>query len=636
MNIHAHRLLVTLLAVVVALLFLQEPGFGDDLTYWSFAFDLHERGLPAWQRHSFHDLRWPVWGVCWLLQGVFGFGIASFYGVPILYLITGALLAWTFGRAIFQSPAGGWGCAIAFLFQPLLDSVCFRPMPDLSEGVLGAVIMLSWWALMHATSTLRAAMLAILTGLFVYVAESNRLTGIFIVPVLIVCTLLYFRPRFFWVVGAGFIAAICYGLEMWFYHGLFGDWLHNLHANLGGKGNKGTESIPVWTLPFRFFDTLWKGNPLAPVYCLLALPGLFSLWKRHGVLGRVIVLWFSILFLEYSCAPQSVWPWRPVIRDADRFLCGLVVPFSVLAVAGLWELGRFASRWSGRVPESLRTRRAGAQFFLGAAAVIALCAITSRNRFQVGFVPEFRDYMRGLPAGTKVFSHDSMRAIAFLCDASSAQRFTWDAPRTSILHRDPALEARAAQCDEFWYARKLVWLNTRKKLERRQLPAQPPLASYFNAPERDWTMTRLLAKGDTPDLIFYRRRTAQTPPPIILSADAREFGGMIPPLPLEWSSSGQTLFTAKWAVPPGLRGKLARFEVEAGSAQVEAFTTRLKFKRGRKLLSEYLLKPYLHVEGGKEFLALPIPAEAELCEVQLRFTRNAKAVTFTSFRAVFE
>src|SRR5688572_7493430 len=138
MKLHVHRLLVALLAVVVALLFLQEPGFGDDLTYWSFAFDLHERGLQAWQRQSFHDLRWPVWGVCWLWQSIFGFGIASFYGAPIFYLVLGALLASAFGRRIFQSEAGGWACAIAFLFQPLLDSVCFRPMPDLSEGVLGA------------------------------------------------------------------------------------------------------------------------------------------------------------------------------------------------------------------------------------------------------------------------------------------------------------------------------------------------------------------------------------------------------------------------------------------------------------------------------------------------------------------
>lgn len=631
-----HRLLVGLLALVVGLLFLQEPGFGDDLTYWSFAFDLHERGLEAWQRHSFHDLRWPVWGVCWVLQTVFGVGIASYYGTSIFYLILGALLASVFGRALFHSESGGWACAIAFLFQPLLDSVCFRPMPDLPEGVLGAGVMLGWWGLMHASSKREVALLAVLTGVGVYLAESNRLTGVFIVPVLIVSTLLFFRHRFFWLVGAGVIAVVCYAIEMWFYHGLFGDWLHNLHANLSGKGSKGIETIPVWFLPFRFFDTLWKGNPLAPVYCVLAVPGIYGLWKRHGTFGRVVVLWLGILFLQYSCAPQSIWPWRPVIRDADRFLCGLVVPFSILAVGGLWEIGRFAARWSEHFPIWLRAHRAATHVLLGATGLIALCAITTRNWSQLGFVPEFREYMRALPAGTRIFSHDAMRAIAFLCDASSAKQFVWDAPRTSILHRDPALEARAAQCDEFWYARKLVWLNTRKRLERGQLSAQPPLASYFDVPERDWTMTRLLAKGDTPDLIFYRRRTPQTPPPIILAADAPEFGALIPALPARWTSSARSQLTAKWMVPSALRGKLARFEVEAASPQIEAFTTRLKFKRGNELLSEFLLKPYLHAEGGKEFFALPIPAEADVCDVQLRFTRYAKSVTFTGFRAVLE
>ena len=45
------------------------------------------------QVHSFHDLRWPVWGVCWLLQSIFGPGLLSYYGVPILYLMAGAAVS---------------------------------------------------------------------------------------------------------------------------------------------------------------------------------------------------------------------------------------------------------------------------------------------------------------------------------------------------------------------------------------------------------------------------------------------------------------------------------------------------------------------------------------------------------------
>src|SRR5690242_2723323 len=132
-----HILGVVLLAVAVWALFLREPGLGDDFTYWNFAFELHERGLEAWSQYSFHNLRWPVWGVSWVLQGIFGPGLFAYYGVPLLYLIAGALLAFTFARMITNSPGAGWTASVAFLFHPLLDTVAYRPMPDLSEAVWG-------------------------------------------------------------------------------------------------------------------------------------------------------------------------------------------------------------------------------------------------------------------------------------------------------------------------------------------------------------------------------------------------------------------------------------------------------------------------------------------------------------------
>jgi hypothetical protein len=185
MKTRTHLLGVALMAFLVGLLFLREPGFGDDLTYWSFAFDLHERGLKAWQVKSFHDLRWPVWGVSWVLQGIFGPGLIAYYGVPLLYLAAGAMLSFVFGRKLAGSIAVGWGCAMAFVFHPLLDSVAYRPMPDLSEGVWGAAVMLAWWGLMHAEGGRRRWLLAVLTGAAVFLAESNRITGVFIIPVIV-------------------------------------------------------------------------------------------------------------------------------------------------------------------------------------------------------------------------------------------------------------------------------------------------------------------------------------------------------------------------------------------------------------------------------------------------------------------
>ena len=625
MKTRTHLLALVLVAFAVGLAFLQEPGFGDDFTYWSFAFDLHERGLIAWQKASFHDLRWPVWGVSWLFQAVLGPGLIAYYAVPLLYLAGGAVLAFVFGRKATRSTGIAWVCGIAFLFHPLLDTICFRPMPDLSEGVWGAAAMLGWWALMQAErGTAQRWLLAALTGAAVFLAESNRVTGALIVPVLIACTLLYFRPRFPWLLAAGGVAALLYLGECGFYKWLFDDWMHNLHANMHNTENKGTEPIPLWSLPFRFLDSLWKGGPLAPAYCILAVLGIRAGWREHGVPGRVVVLWFAILFMEYSCALQPVWPPRPLLRDADRFLAGLAVPFAILSAIGLASVFRFvpaALAWVSRKPA-----------LNGALALIALALLSSRDFTDPGSVPAMRSYMAGLPDGTKVFTHKAMREYAHLIDGRSAQRFTWTAPN-EILHRTDALEAQAAQCDEFWYVRKLVWLTTRKQLEKKKLKQQLALGSYFATPERDWRMTRALAKGDTPDLIFHHRRTPDSAPPQTLDAQAPEFAGLIPALPAEFSAKS---VEPVWQVPASLRGKLVRFDIDAASEQVEALTIRLRFSAGGKQTVEYLLKPYLYPGGGREFFAMQIPADADSCAVQLKLGKGAKRVQFTGFRAVVE
>jgi hypothetical protein len=342
-----------------------------------------------------------------------------------------------------------------------------------------------------------------------------------------------------------------------------------------------------------------------------------------------MVVWFGVLYLCYSGAPQSLWPWRPLIRDADRFLCGLAIPLSVLAVAGLVTL------WRRYAAPRLGTAWWGRPAFLGAIALAACALITTRERFDPGYVREMRAYMAALPDGTRVFTHETMRAIAYLAGSAEARRFQWSAPN-HILHRDPPLEQLAAQSDEFWYARKLVWLTTRKQLEKGRLAEQPALASYFASPEREWRLARLLARGDTPDLIFCRRRTADSPPARVLEPGAPEFAGLIPPLPIEWTGRNERVLTRTWNVPENLRGQYLSLQLAAASDSVEALTIRLRFARGREPRAEFLLKPYLYPAGGREFFSLPIPAEAETCEVQLKLATKARPVRFTALRAVVE
>jgi hypothetical protein len=349
-------------------------------------------------------------------------------------------------------------------------------------------------------------------------------------------------------------------------------------------------------------------------------------------LGRVTVLWFAIVYVEYACAPQQLWPWRPLIRDADRFLCGLVLPFSILAALGLGYLlsrpflRKYAwARWTAEHPVICR-----------AVAIIVLTLITSRERFDTGSLPKLRAYIANRPPGTKIFTHEKMRAYAFLVNPGAARKLEWRY-KSQILNYQPDLERFADESQEFWYIRKLVWLNTRKELEQSHLAGQTRLASYFSEPEQKWTMTQLLAKGDTPDLIFYRRRQADTPPPRILTADAPDLGGTVPKLPIEWKgTSKEQSAKATWKIPADLRGQLCRLEFKGSGDKVEALNVRLTFFNGTREVTEYLLKPYLHPVAGQEFFAFELPAQADRCEVMLKLNKNVDKVRVESLRLTVE
>ncbi|MGB8170108.1 MAG: hypothetical protein WCF18_21570 [Chthoniobacteraceae bacterium] len=624
------------LALVVGVLFIREPGFGDELTYWSLAFGLHETGGAAWSVHSFHDLRWPVWGVSWLWQSVFGPGLASFYCTPLLYLAAAATLVFSFGRVVLRSLSAAWVGGIALLFLPLLDPVISRAMPDLSESTFGACALLAWWAMMKSAPPRRAALFGLLSGVSIGLAFANRLTGIFIAPVLAVATLLFFPRRWKWLFLPAAVAALFFVAEGATYYAICGDWLHSIHANLGGRGATDTQVLPVWQLPVRYLGGFFRANRLAPIYAVLAVGGLWTAWRKWGTGGRLIVVWFCVLYLEYSCAVQSIHPVRPLIGSTVRYLAALAIPMSLLVGLGALEAGRLLAGIKWEPARRLRSWLARHSVLAGAGAVVMLALYTSRPFFDLGFAVEQRRRMATLPDATKIFTHPSMRDVAFLVDPADARRFTWVAPK-AILERTPELEAQAAGCDEVWYLRKQLWMTRRKAMERNGSNEQPPLGTYFDTPERDWLLADVLAKGSDSDLVFYRRRPAGSPAPHILTADSPEFRGIFPALPAEWSSQhDRKSITTKWNVPPALRGKLLALEFRAASPTVEPLIAKLQFMAGRRRSTDLLLKPILYAGGGKEFFAVPIPADAETCTVELHFPAKTKHVQLADFRAVFD
>ena len=104
----------------------------------------------------------------------------------------------------------------------------------------------------------------------------------------------------------------------------------------------------------------------------------------------------------------------------------------------------------------------------------------------------------------------------------------------------------------------------------------------------------------------------------------------------EWTGSGDRRSEVKGEVPASLRGKLARLDLEAASAEVEALTLRLRFFEGESMIAEYLLKPYLYPGGGKEFFAFTIPAMAASFTAQARLSKKSGTVRITGGQLLVE
>lgn len=670
MKLWIHALLVAVLAIAAAVLSLEEPQFGDDLSYWSYGFNVHESGLSAWTKDGFHQLRWPVWGMCWLAQGVFGFGLASYYFTPLLVLALGALCAFGVGWAIFRKLPHAWGCAILFVFHPLIDANLTRPYPDIGEGVLGAFAIFAWWALMHAETKGRMVLASVLCGASLFLVEENRLTGVFFIPLLLCLTLLFFRTKTLRVLLPLAVFAVLLGGQMAFYHAKFGDALHFIHANSTAKGRSGTEAVEaLWNVPFRFLGTLHKGSDLMSFYAVFGALGFWFGWRRHGVMGRVVVAWFVLLYLAYACAPQQLWPFRPMLRVADRFLSSLAIPYSILAAMGLaGTLGWLCALV--RKPQSPLEESAEASPFrlsiqrwalavrsrpvLATGGLLTLLAVAAhepignRKLFTLGYVPEFRAYMRNLPPDSVVFTHRPMYVLTHLVDTETASRIQWMAQEKWITAPKPELEAKVKNATEFWYIRKLALMRFAKGIitedENKKLTEQPPLASWFKEPEKDWQVTAVMARSDTPDIVLHRRRTASSPKPLIYTSDSPELKTLLPAFPIEWrlqkDKPGRDFheepFEMDWPLPTELRGKLVRIEMQGASENRDALGIQISFGTGKKFDEPYTLKPYLFKNGGIEFANLPIPAGADRCKVRIRLAKNLKWVRVNSFRMIVD
>ena len=637
-------LAVVLAAVATALLSLKAPGLGDDFQYWYTAWNLHEYGAEAWNR-QFHTLRWPVWGMCWLLQGIFGPGLLSFYGVPIFYLSLGSILAYMIGWRVFDSRRAAWSAVVLYLFHPLLNSVIYRPMPDLSEGTFIALAVYLWLRLTEQEKTSRRALLAVAIGLVTGLNFSNRITGVFVFGVLGAVALagcwrnerFPLRRAIPWLACIGVVWVVYFCLEGLVYYRLGGDFLHSIHSNLGAKGRKGTEGVNVFLLPFRFFGPLWKQSALSPLLTVLALFGIWPLWRRGGTPGRMVVAWGIALYLLYNCSLQSINPPRPLLRDADRFLASLSLPLALLMTGGLrWVLGLMETH---PALERLRPVPAWLQRYpvvVGMAGAAVLYLASERPFTNFGFIPHFRAYLAELPSGTRIFTHPILRDFAFITSPGDARRLEWVISQ-NILPYSEENEAKAQGSDQFWYCRKKAWISIRKNLEKEGPPPKPvKLASYFEDPASRWVLKDVINVGGVPEFAFYEKRKGDNPPrPVPLKALLPD----TPDLPLTWERPGKKLkpYKFKLTVPETVRGRLLQLRVKGSANYVQAVrSVQLTFKKGGRKLESVEFRPYLYPTPSLDFQTLAVPAEAESCEVRIVMHQKGKKVKIDAVEAIME
>ena len=646
-----HALLVALAAFGATLLSVREPQFGDDFKYWTYGYNVHEQGLAGWTDDGFHQLRWPIWGLLWLAQSLFGYGPASYYFQPFLMIMLGSVCAFTLGRILFQRPSLAWCCAVLFMFHPIFDVNLTRPYPDVAEGVLGTCAVFAWWRLMEAETRGRIVVSSLLCGVFLFLAEENRLTGVFFVPLIGCLTLLFFRHRFLRV----FLPIAVFGVllcgQMAFYHWKFGEWNHFIAANSRAKGRRGTEAVKnLFGVPFRFLGALYKGNPLLACNAVFGLVGCWFAWRRFGRPGRIVLAWFVLLYLAYACAPQKLWPFRPMLRNADRFLSALVVPYTALAIMGLVGVLGLPAKWPRtRAAVAFLQRRSALACFLGALVVIglSLAPVGDRPFFNLGYIPKFSAYMRALPEHTTVFTHREGMLLARLVDNEAAQRLQWLADDKWITEADKVdatVLERVKKASEFWYVRKLVMMRFAKGIdtedEDAKIYSQPKLAPWFDAPEKDWKLMQVLVNSDNPDTVLYTRRMPQMPAATIYTVESPELKGLLPRLPFSWKQGDtdfrKTPIEFDWPLPPHLRGRKVRVEMEGKSDKREPLTVRVSFGKNKKFDPDLALKFYFFRDGGKDFLCVPVPADADTMHVRVRFSEHMERVTVSAFRMIVD
>jgi hypothetical protein len=625
--------LLFLAGFVVSWIYQTPPSLGDDINYWGLAFDLHH-GVPgAWSAGSFHDLRWPVWGVCWLLQIPFGFSALSYYLEPMIYLGAGAALVWALAREVGATERTAIVAGVLFLFHPQIDTIVDRPMPDLSEGFWVAVAFLAWLKMVRHRRTTTKILCAAMVGLALAIGQANRITGVFAIPVLLLATVALHPRQILWLALGGLFAASFVGIETVIYHSITGDWLHSLHANLTARGRPGTETIPVWQFPFRFLPALFRG-PLDVLYNIFAVLGIGLVWRNGGPPGRALAIYTVGYLLTYSCALQSFSPPRPLVRDGDRFLGSLAFPLAVLSATALTSVLAFL-RARLRLPAA---RRPNIEFLAALGLLVAgIMLLSTREKRGPNYLHDIAAYLHGVPPGTHVLSHETMRHVAYMADPAAAARIDWKFQK-DLLDPSPTTLYLADHADEIWFNRKWIWTGTRKKSETDELESIGTIAPWLRPPLAGWSARRAIPKGDVPDFVFLRRTANATPLTETAPDGAPLRTELLPdfPVPHTWTFAtppkGDPVELPPHPLPSWIANRTLFLSTRASSNTTEPVRIGVIFLRRGIIVQQLAFKAYFFEKSSEDFFFVTVPPGADAVQLRLRLSRKTKRITLDSFR----
>lgn len=463
------------LTTLVRLLTLQpvENG-GDPLDNWYFVRQWAHNPEPFRGYLNHHQARVGIHWVTWIVQRLWGHGIAAYYVAPLLASHACTALTYVAGK---QAGSRGVGVLAALL---LLE---FKPMAfassQLRPGVFEAMYALA--ALVCLLAGLRRLGASrdrwlVAAGLCSFLGYLTKVPDLFCVPGMALVI---------WLGGGGRRGLLVYGgalgagllLETAAY-ALFTDYAGRVAVILNAHARSAPAAHDFWWLFTRFTKA---GNSWQLLFYFFFAASLSVLARRRPVQHKAAALVAGSFLLLATFGLRRINPVGVWMGMNDRYLT-LAAPLAFLVSASvIVEAGRAALRGLARWGVGLGPARRLLAATLPRAGAVALlgCASCVGVKSWVVHAPRLKSHpLKGMPRVSSVISDAYARSLPIVADVTRrpTKRRPWAQVRA--LHwavkgfvDEALLLDEDGHLPNFSYARGLGYVDSR----RRYVPLSPDL-----------------------------------------------------------------------------------------------------------------------------------------------------------------